>query len=371
MRAWSSRTAASCIKNRPSTMADQINSQAPATPTTSPTTRTGSQPVSISPIRRAIRIGGSSHSAGSKTDRRYQRQPLNRDRIGDGFSHRPHIAITETAGPTAYNASADSRSASIIGFSYPYLRRQSAQMTSGPGQRSLRRHRNNANLASTLAERFVAPLRRFHRSRSRCQPCRAAGSRGELPVILPSRPAVHSMSESDSNDLISIVNEYRKSLEDCQELYNSCARDCINSRLDLSGQSEGDFCQRMADLGHGLMLKIFMDIASLEPHWCHEIVVLAGELFEFVWGSRLKPTQLKEALNHFRAENNLSLNELLGPFERLEPFRSRKGQVQTVVMRMGNLVAKANGVISPDELRQLRWFQSEMKRLLEPIPLAG
>ncbi len=179
------------------------------------------------------------------------------------------------------------------------------------------------------------------------------------------------MSSSDSHDLMSIVNEYRAAIEDCQNLYDSCARDCINSRLDLSGQSEGDFCQRMTDLGHGLMLKIFMDIASLDPHWCHEIVVLAGELFEFVWGSRLKPTQLKEALNHFQAENNLSLNELLGPFERLEPFRCRRGQLQTVVMRMANLVAKANGTISPEELRQLRWIQSEMRRLLEPIPLAG
>ncbi|HEV3340510.1 MAG TPA: hypothetical protein VG125_09135 [Pirellulales bacterium] len=76
--------------------ADQVSSAAPARPTAKPTTRTGSQPTSIAPTRRAISIGGSSHSAGSKTAETYQRQLLIRDRNGDGSIARRSSASAAT-----------------------------------------------------------------------------------------------------------------------------------------------------------------------------------------------------------------------------------------------------------------------------------
>jgi AAA lid domain/ATPase family associated with various cellular activities (AAA) len=179
------------------------------------------------------------------------------------------------------------------------------------------------------------------------------------------------MPVSDPADLVPIVEEYYKSLKECEDLYRSCAEECTASHLAVYGQSEDDFLQRMVDLSHGLMLKIFLDIAGLDPHWSREVVVLAGELFEFVWNKRLKPKQLREALGHFQQTNDLTWSALLGPFQRLAPFGSRSGRLQTVVMRLANLVAKANGRLTPEEVRQLRWIQAEMRRLLEPIPLAG
>jgi len=179
------------------------------------------------------------------------------------------------------------------------------------------------------------------------------------------------MPVSDPADLVPIVEEYHKSLKECEDLYHSCAQECTASDLAVYGQSEDDFLQRMVDLSHGLMLKIFLDIASLDPHWSQEVVVLAGELFEFVWNKRLKPKQLREALGHFQRTNDLTWNALLGPFQRLKPFGSKSGRLQTVVMRLANLVAKANGRLTPEEVRQLRWIQAEMRRILDPIPLAG
>src|SRR5260370_10498921 len=179
------------------------------------------------------------------------------------------------------------------------------------------------------------------------------------------------MPVSDPADLVPIVEEYHKSLKECEDLYRSCAAECTASDLAVYGQSEDDFLQRMVDLSHGLMLKIFLDIASLDPHWSQEVVVLAGELFEFVWNKRLKPKQLREALGHFQRTNDLTWNALLGPFQRLKPYSNKSGRLQTVVMRLANLVAKANGRLTPEEVRQLRWIQAEMRRILDPIPLAG
>jgi AAA+ superfamily predicted ATPase len=178
------------------------------------------------------------------------------------------------------------------------------------------------------------------------------------------------MSRPDPSDLVPIVEEYRKALQECGELYESCARECLRSHLDLSGESQEDFLQRMIDLSHGLMLKIFLDIASLDGQWGHEDLLLAAELFEHVWSKRMKPRQLREALDHFREQGVPDWDALVGPFERIGPFRGRADRLQTVVLRQANLVAKANGELTADEVRQLRWIQSEMRRILDPIPLA-
>jgi hypothetical protein len=179
------------------------------------------------------------------------------------------------------------------------------------------------------------------------------------------------MSLSDPGDLVPIVEEFRKALQECGDLYQSCAQECIRCHLDLGSETEEDFLQRMVDLSHGLMLKIFVDIASLDGHWGHEDLLLAGELFEHVWARRLKSKQLREALDHFRQKGGLSWDGLLSPFERLGPFVNRAHRLQTVVMRQANLVAKANGRLTPEEVRQLGWIQGEMRRLLDPIPLAA
>jgi hypothetical protein len=179
------------------------------------------------------------------------------------------------------------------------------------------------------------------------------------------------MSTPDASDLVSIVEEFRKVLEECEELYRSCALECARSHLDVGSDSEDDFLQRMIDLSHGLMLKVFLDIASLDGDWGPEDLALAGELFEFIWGKRLKSKKLREALDHFQHGGSLRWQALLGPFERLGPFRNRAHRLKTVVMRLANLVAKANGQLTPEEVRQLRWIQAEMRRILDPVPLAG
>jgi adenylate kinase family enzyme len=178
------------------------------------------------------------------------------------------------------------------------------------------------------------------------------------------------MSRSDPTNLVPIVDEYHKALQDCEDLYESCAQECIHTRLDLGQESEEDFLRRMLDLSHGLMLKVFVEIASLDGEWGPEDLLLAGELFEFVWNKRVKAKQLREALDHFQKKGIPGLDALLGPFEHLTPFANKAHRVQTVVMRQANLVAKANGQLTPDEVRALRWIQSEMKRILDPIPLA-
>src|SRR5207247_8692197 len=83
---------------------------------------------------------------------------------------------------------------------------------------------------------------------------------------------------------------------------------------------------------------------------------------------QLTPEQLKSALAHFHQLTGLTWDILLGPFERLEAFRGRADRLQTVVLRIANCVAKADGHVEPEEVRQLQWIQAEMQRVLERVP---
>ncbi len=179
------------------------------------------------------------------------------------------------------------------------------------------------------------------------------------------------MSAPEADDLLPVVEEFRGALEECQEIYRAAAEECTRSHQERYGESEEDFQERMLDLAHGLCLKVFLDLTSHERHWPPEVLALADELVDHVWGKRLKGKQLRAVLHHFQDQNSLTWDSLLGPFERLRPFRRRSHRLQTVVTRLANLVAKANGELAPEEIRQLRWIQKEMRRVLEPVPLAA
>src|SRR5712692_2894876 len=179
------------------------------------------------------------------------------------------------------------------------------------------------------------------------------------------------MHETKQNDLKSLVAEFRQALEDCEDLYVASAQDCARLHPESLNCTKREFIERMVDLHRGLVIKIFIAIAFVDHQWSHEDLVLAQAMFEHLWGRRLDEEQTREALSHFLHQTGLTWDALLNPFDRLETFRERSDQIQTVVMRVANLVAKADGRLAPDEERQLQWIQSEMRRVLDRIPLAA
>ena len=119
------------------------------------------------------------------------------------------------------------------------------------------------------------------------------------------------------------------------------------------------------------MLKIFTEVAYIDRRWHPEALTLAGELLEHVWHRRLNDREVKEKLHNFMEQTGMTWDALLGPFEQYAAFRQRTPQLQAVVMRLANLVAKADGRVTPQEVRQLQWIQAEAHRVLERIPLCS
>ena len=178
------------------------------------------------------------------------------------------------------------------------------------------------------------------------------------------------MPDSKQDNLRALVEEFRRALEDCEDLYVSAAQECARLHPESMGGPRREFMERMIDLHRGLILKIFIAVAFVDHQWTHEDLVLARSMFEHLWARRLDEEQARQTLTHFLGQTGLNWDVLLNPFDRLETFRDRSDQIQTMVMRIANLVAKADGRLAPEEERQLQWIQAEMRRVLVRLPLA-
>ena len=102
---------------------------------------------------------------------------------------------------------------------------------------------------------------------------------------------------------------------------------------------------------------------------------LAVELIDHIWQQKLDEPQFKEVVQRiFRDAGQLQWYSLLRPFDRIAKIRNFVPELQTIVMRVANLVAKADGTVSAEETAMLHTIQREIEvhlcriRLDEPDP---
>jgi SpoVK/Ycf46/Vps4 family AAA+-type ATPase len=171
-------------------------------------------------------------------------------------------------------------------------------------------------------------------------------------------------------DLESIEQQFRQSLGDCQRLYLSSARHCIDHFPTLLPQSPQHFLDLMDDLHHGLLVKVYSTVMEADRRSSAEEIKLAAILFKHIWNQELSGDRLREAMQHVLQQGRrLSWYSLIRPFDRIAPLRQRVGELETVVLRVANLVAKCDGVVTDTEAKLLRSIEGEIALHLRPIPL--
>lgn len=171
-------------------------------------------------------------------------------------------------------------------------------------------------------------------------------------------------------DFASIESQFRLALEACEELYLSAGRDCCQRHPNLVPGPPQDFLQRMSDLHKGLLIKIFASVSQADRQWCAEEARLAAILLEHLWHEGLTGERLHEATQHICGQGHrLQWYSLVRPFDQLPPLKERVAELETVVLRVANLVAKCDGVVSESEAALLRTIEDEMAFHLRPLTL--
>ncbi len=164
---------------------------------------------------------------------------------------------------------------------------------------------------------------------------------------------------------------FSQTIEDCLELYRSSA-DAWNQGLpaDAPAQSTAATVRLMEDLSRGLLIKIFLTIVRADRRFSRQERELAQQLIARLWGRKFPADEVGIVLQGLLPmADKFDWYRLLRPFEEVPALRERVGEVETIVMRFGNLVAKADGKVAPEEAIQLKGLLAEIHRHLRPIPL--
>ena len=167
-----------------------------------------------------------------------------------------------------------------------------------------------------------------------------------------------------------ICHDFDQTLLACRELYVSSAHVCLEECPHLvPGQPEA-YVELLDNLHRGLLLKIFAAVASSDRVCSAAEQKLAARLLSHAWQEGTDEARVREVLPHVMTQAcSLNWYSLVRPFDVMPPLRRRIGELETIVMRLANLTAKADGVVSPVEAGMLRTIQGEIDRHLKLMPL--
>src|SRR4029079_4162073 len=155
------------------------------------------------------------------------------------------------------------------------------------------------------------------------------------------------MAEPQFDD---IANEFRQALIDCRQLYHSATQQCVEHHPAAVGDSPQALIELMEDLGKGLVMKIYSTVAQADRRWSREEAQLAEILFETLCQQRWSGEALREAtLKVFEQGDRLRWYSLVRPFEQIAVLRERIDELETIAMRLANVIAKCDGTVSESE----------------------
>jgi AAA+ superfamily predicted ATPase len=167
-----------------------------------------------------------------------------------------------------------------------------------------------------------------------------------------------------------LLGEFRLSIRECAALYRDAAEQAVLECPSQLGATASKFRQTMADLHAGLLLKIYTSVAEADLRWNQPEQIFAQTLFEHVWQKSLVGDELRETVLHVSTSSaGLKWYSLYRPFDRLPPLRERVPELETLVLRIANLVAKADGQVTPGETAALDTIRHELECTFRPLPL--
>lgn len=162
---------------------------------------------------------------------------------------------------------------------------------------------------------------------------------------------------------------FSRTLREIRELYLSSGRLVVREHPEFIEDQSGDYVALMDDLHRALVLKIYVTVCEADREWSKDECFLAEVLYHHLWNRWLDGDSLREAMKESsKKAAGLNWQQLVRLFERVEPLRDRIGQLETLVTRLANLVARCDGSLNPQEEQVLRMIKDEMQQHLRHGP---
>jgi SpoVK/Ycf46/Vps4 family AAA+-type ATPase len=172
------------------------------------------------------------------------------------------------------------------------------------------------------------------------------------------------MNDLDDTRLIGML---RRVVRDCGKLYKQCGTWMVRRFPTLLEGDASNFIELMDDLHRGLLIKVYVTVVRADNRWSVPEKKVAAAMIEHLWDQELRGNELREAATElFQQADLLKWEALVAPFVRYKPLADSKSHVETVVMRLANLVAKCDGELLDEESIALHTLQREIDMALYP-----
>ncbi len=135
----------------------------------------------------------------------------------------------------------------------------------------------------------------------------------------------------------------------------------------LAGGDDADAASiagQMDDLHQGFLMKVFATVVPNTEARNMEQRQLGRALLEHIWGKSVMGSQLHEAVDWLiDASNDFKWSDLVRPFAEIPALRDRWGELETLAMRMANLLASVDGDVSVADNANLKAMQQQFDEI--------
>lgn len=174
------------------------------------------------------------------------------------------------------------------------------------------------------------------------------------------------------DQIIESIRLYREALKQTQALYMEGGELVRGSYGWLSGGDEPDavsVADQMDDLHQGFLMKVFAAAVPEVDGRTIEQRQLGRVLLEHIWGKSVMGRQLQEAVDWLiAAAADFRWQDLVRPFAELPALRDRWGELETLAMRMANLLTSVDGGVSVADNENLTAMQRQFDELKGRAP---
>lgn len=172
--------------------------------------------------------------------------------------------------------------------------------------------------------------------------------------------------------IIESIRMYRATLKETRTLYVESGELVRGSYGWLTGSDESnaaEIAEQMDDLHQGFLMKIFAAVVPMADARSMEQRQMGRVLLEHIWGKSIMGSQLHEAVDWLiGASKDFAWSELIRPFAEIPAIRDRWGELETLAMRMANLLASVDGEISLRDNQQIEMMREQFVRSQSNAP---
>jgi len=190
----------------------------------------------------------------------------------------------------------------------------------------------------------------------------------QVPFPIPRFPLDNRSMPTD--DFPNILAQFRQSLVECRDLYRSSGEIAVREQGHRIKHTPAEFVQLMDNLHQALLMKVFVTVGQCDRAFSKNEQTLAEALIQHLWQLQLAGDDLRAVIVEM-ADKAMKLKwyALFRPFDEIAPLRNRVGELESLVVRLANLVARADGAMKPVESASIKSIQEELHRQLRPIPI--